>query len=109
MKTVQILGNKVHWITPYPSLEEASLFAPDIILKEAPDYIEEGYLYDAESDTFLPSDDSENNAEPPATLDQLKDLIINANLSAEENKEMILVLASAIAEVYERLDAEALK
>lgn len=109
MKIVQMLGNKVHWITPYPSLEETPIFAPDIVLKEAPDYVEEGYLYDTESDIFLPPDDSENEAKPPATLDQLKDLIINANLSAEENKEMILVLASAIAEVYERLDAEASK
>lgn len=43
MKIVQMNGNTVHWITPYVAWSEVPEFAPDIIFKEAPDYVEEGW------------------------------------------------------------------
>lgn len=45
MKVVQILDNRVHWITPYASLDSAPPFADNIILVEAPDWIDEGWRY----------------------------------------------------------------
>lgn len=45
MKIVQIKEGRVHWITPYKPFEEIPPFAPDIVLVEAPDEVNEGWLY----------------------------------------------------------------
>ncbi len=52
MKVVQMMGATVYWITPYPSLLDAPPFAPNIVLMEAPDEVQEGWIYNGELKSF---------------------------------------------------------
>lgn len=52
-KTFQIFDGKAHWLTPFESVEEAySVYPSTILFVEAPDEVQEGWLYDAETGDF---------------------------------------------------------
>lgn len=46
MKMVQIVNNRVHWITDWQTREEMPPFAPDMIFVEAPEEVEVGWTYE---------------------------------------------------------------
>lgn len=48
MKIFQILNDICHWQTPYKTLKEVeNRYAPNILFVETPDYVFEGWGYDA--------------------------------------------------------------
>jgi len=54
MKIAQMNGDTIHWITPYQTLVDVPPHAPNIIFKEVPDEVMEGWVYDAATDTYGP-------------------------------------------------------
>ena len=60
MKLVQLLDDKVHWVTPYTK-STLPPFAPDMIFIEAPNEVQEGWYWkyeeDGETIKFLNPDD----------------------------------------------------
>ena len=63
MRIVQMLGNRVHWLTPWQSWEEVPQFAPDIILREVPIEVQEGWIL--EDDNYRPAVEADNPPPPP--------------------------------------------
>ena len=52
MKFVQIIHDRVHWVTPYKTKDEIPEFAPDIIIIQAPDNVQEQWFFDEATNSF---------------------------------------------------------
>ena len=94
MKLVQIIGDRVHWVSPYTkddlyvsvNVDEDGndiiepRFAPDIIFVEAPDHVQERYFYDSATETFTSPDDMHYYAQ----LNESYEVIYNDMYSKNE-------------------------
>ena len=52
MKIAQLEGYKIHWITPYTTLNDVPDFAPDIVFAEVDDNVQEGYVYNPNTEQY---------------------------------------------------------
>lgn len=94
MRTIaQILNSKAHWIF---ESEEIPEFTPDIVLKDVTTVYplpEEGWGYNAETDTFVPPE-----IITPVTL--------APQITLEEVKQNQLILMDVLATMYEDMLAK---
>ena len=96
MKIVQMIGDRIHWITEYTSLEETEgRYAPDIIFREVPDDAQENMFWDEETQTFVVPPIPK---QPMPTISQSEQSMHLSDLKAD------MVIAGLIQDTFEASD-----